>query len=265
MFKVMLLATLVLVCCSVVAQAAVKTKTVTYTYDGTTFKGHLAWDDDVKGKRPGILVVHEFWGLNDYARQRADQLAGLGYVAFAADMYGDGKAVEVDHPKEASEMAAAVRKNVKNWQGRAQAALKILQDNDMVDSKKLAAIGYCFGGSTALELAYSGADVAAVVSFHGAIPVPDSDQAKAIKAKVLVCTGAADKFIKEEDLQKLRSTLDEAKADYQVIYYGGAKHSFTVPTAEKAANDNMAYNANADKRSWAEMLRLFDEVFGKGK
>jgi dienelactone hydrolase len=263
MMKTMLLAVIFCFVCASMVQAAVKTKTVEYTYDGATFKGYLAWDDEVKGKRPGVLVVHEFWGLNEYAKKRAEQLAGLGYVAFAADMYGDGKVAE--HPEDAGKMAAEVRKNVKAWQGRAQAALKILKDQENVDGKKLAAIGYCFGGSTALQLAYSGADVAAVVTFHGAIQVPDADQAKAIKGKVLVCHGAMDGFIKEEDLQKFRSTLDEAKVDYQMCYYGGAVHSFTVATADKAGMKGVAYNENADKRSWAEMLRLFDEVFGKGK
>jgi dienelactone hydrolase len=258
--KMIALATLCILVCAAIGHAAVKTKTISYTYDGTTFKGYLAWDDEVKGKRPGILVVHEYWGLNDYAKKRAEQLAGLGYVAFAADMYGDGKTAE--HPEDAGKMAAEVRKNVKTWQGRAQEALKILKDQDNVDPKKTAAIGYCFGGSTVLQLAYSGADVAAVVSFHGAIQVPDADQAKVVKAKILVCHGALDKFIPEENLQKLRGVLDEAKVDYEMIYYAGAVHSFTVPTANNPSG-GVAYNEKADKRSWAEMMRLFDETFGK--
>jgi dienelactone hydrolase len=246
-----------------ILQAAVKTKTIKYSHEGTNFQGFLAWDDEAKGKRPGILLVHEFWGLNDYAKKRAEQLAGLGYVVFAADMYGEGKVAE--HPEDATKMAGEVRKNVKMWQGRAQAALKVLKDQDNVDPKKTSAIGYCFGGSTVLELAYSGADVAAFVTFHGAIPDTDADQAKAIKGKVLICHGAMDKFIPEEKLQNLRKLLDDAKVDYQMNYYGGAVHSFTVPTADKLGNPGAAYNENADKRSWAEMLRLFDEVFGKGK
>src|SRR5437868_186082 len=127
------------------ARAEVKTKTVPYEYGGVTFKGYLAWDDSTTGKRPGVLVVHEWWGLNDYARKRAEQLAGLGYVAFACDMYGEGKFTK--HPEEAKTMATEVRKNVKVWQGRAQAALKVLRDQDNVDGGKIAAIGYCFGGS----------------------------------------------------------------------------------------------------------------------
>lgn len=244
-----------------VASAGVKTKDVEYTHDGTKLKGFLAWDDAVQGKRPGVLVVHEFWGLNDYARKRAEQLAGMGYVAFACDMYGEGKLAQ--HPMEASQMAGEVRKNIKMWQGRAQAGLKILQDNENVDAKKIAAIGYCFGGSTALQLGYSGADVAAIVTFHGALPIPDADQAKAIKAKVLICHGALDSFIPEATIQKVRTALEDAKVDFEMIYYGGAVHSFTVPGADKAGMKGVAYNEAADRRSWQAMQDLFAEVFGK--
>jgi dienelactone hydrolase len=262
MTRMLLLAVLVVLVDSALAAAAVRTKEVTYTHDGTTLKGFLAWDDAIsRGKRPGVLVVHEWWGLNDYARKRAEMLAGLGYVAFACDMYGEGKTTE--HPQEAGEMAGAVRKNVKQWMGRATAALKVLQDNPDVDGKKLAAIGYCFGGSTALQLAYSGADVVAVVSFHGALPVPDEDQAKAIKAKILICHGAADAFIPEATIQKVRAALEAAKADYQMIYYGEAVHSFTVPGADKKGIKGIGYNAEADHRSWQHMQMLFAEVFGK--
>src|SRR6516225_7459903 len=185
-----LLGTAVLLLFGAPAGAAVQTKKVTYKHNGLECQGYLAWDDAVKGPRPGVLVVHEWWGLNDYARKRAEQLAGLGYVAFACDMYGDGKVTE--HPKEAGEFAGAVRKDVQVWRGRAQAALKVLQAQEQVDASKLAAIGYCFGGSTALQLAYTGADLKAVVTFHAGLVVPDAEQAKAIKAKVLVCHGAAD-------------------------------------------------------------------------
>jgi dienelactone hydrolase len=245
------------------ADAAVKTTVVKYQHNGVTLKGHLAWDDAVQGKRPGVLVVHEWWGLNDYARKRAEQLAAMGYVAFAADMYGDGKTTE--HPKEAGVMAKAVRNNVKAWHGRAQAGLKVLQDHELVDSKKIAAIGYCFGGSTALELAHTGAEVAAVVSFHGALPVPAAEQAVKIKAKILICHGALDSFIPEETIQKLRAVYDTSKVDYEMIYYGGAVHSFTVPDADKHGIDGIAYNAAADRRSWRHMQDLLAEVFGGKK
>jgi dienelactone hydrolase len=245
------------------AQAEVQTKEVTYTHEGVTFKGFLAWDDAIQGKRPGVLVVHEWWGLNDYARDRAKQLAKLGYVAFACDMYGEGKATK--HPNEAGQMAGAVRQNLKTWQGRAMASLKVLQENEMVDPTKLAAIGYCFGGSTSLQLAYSGADVKAVVSFHGAVVVPTEEQAKAIKAKILYCHGALDNFIPDEQIVKMRKAWDAAGADYQIVYYGGAVHSFTVPHAEQAGVPGIKYNAEADRRSWHEMQMLFQEVFGDKK
>src|SRR5436190_109121 len=157
MLKRLLLAAAVVATAAGGARAEVKTKEIRYQHGGVTFKGHLAWDDAVKGKRPGVLVVHEWWGLNDYARKRAEQLAGLGYVAFACDMYGEGKVTQ--HPKEAQAMATEVRKNLKTWVGRAQEALKVLKAQDGVDGSKVAAIGYCFGGSTALQLAYSGADL----------------------------------------------------------------------------------------------------------
>src|SRR5262249_50761147 len=162
-----------------------------------------------------------------------------------------------EHPQEAAQFAGEVRKNVKTWQGRAQAALKVLRDNERVDPGKLAAIGYCFGGSTALQLAYTGADLAAVVTFHAALPVPDAEQAKSIKAKVLINHGAADTFIPEDVCQKFRAALAAAKVDYEFIYYGGAVHSFTVREADKVGRPGMAYNAEADRRSWQAMLDLF--------
>jgi dienelactone hydrolase len=245
------------------ARAALQTKEITYTCKGVTLKGYLAWDDAATGKRPGVLVVHEWWGLNDYARKRAEELAKMGYVAFACDMYGEGKTTQ--HPKEAGQMATEVRKNVETWRARALAGLKILQDHEAVDTKKIAAIGYCFGGSTALQLAYSGADVSAVVSFHGALPVPEEDQVKNIKAKILICHGALDSFIPEKTIQQVRAALDNGKADYEMIYYGGAVHSFTVPDADKHGIKGMGYNREADRRSWMHMQMLFREVFGKAK
>jgi dienelactone hydrolase len=244
-------------------RAEVKTRAISYEYGGVTFKGHLAWDDAAKGKRPGVLVVHEWWGLNEYARQRAEQLAGLGYVAFACDMYGEGKHTE--HPQEAGQFAGEVRKNVKVWQGRAQAALKVLTDQPQVDADKLAAIGYCFGGSTALQLAYTGANLKAVVTFHAALPVPDAEQSKAIKAKLLICHGAADRFIPEETAVKFRAALEEAKVDYAMVYLGNAKHSFTVKGIDTKGVDGLAYNAEAERRSWQYMRSMFDEVFGEKK
>jgi dienelactone hydrolase len=216
----------------------------------------------MKGPLPTTELPH-WWGLNEDARKRAEQLAKLGYVAFACDMYGAGKVTQ--HPKEAGAMAGTVRKNLAVWQGRARAALKVLQDQSSVDPAKLTAIGYCFGGSTALQLAYTGADVRAVVTFHAALPEPTPEQARAIKAKILICHGAADTFVPEEAARKLRDALEAAKVDYEMNYYGGARHSFTVPDAGKAGLEGLAYNAEADRRSWQGMLRLFVETFGRPK
>ena len=251
---------LTLAICHSTSWAAVKTETVTYQVGDKTFKGLLAYDDASKAKRPGILVVHEFWGLNDYARKRAEQLAGLGYVAFAVDMYGDGRVTE--HPKEASAMAGMVRMNQTEWLARANAGLKILRAQPLVDGKNLAAIGYCFGGSTALTLANSGADIKAAVSFHGALPIP-ADDLKGVKARVLICHGALDSFIKDDTIMKVRGAYEKAGVDYQMIYFGGAVHSFTVPEADSKKLDGIRYNAAADRRSWAAMRALFNEVFDK--
>jgi dienelactone hydrolase len=243
--------------------AEVKSKTVTYKHGDTTLKGYLAWDDKTQGKRPGVLVVHEWWGLNDYTRKRAEQLAELGYVAFAADIFGNGKVTE--HPKEASEWAGMMRKNVAEWEGRARAGLKILQDHERVDSSKLAAIGYCFGGSTAMQLAYTGADLKAVVTFHGGLMPPSEEQTKAVKAKVLICHGAEDPFIKEETLQAVRKAFEVGGLDYQMIYYANAEHSFTVPGIDKVGVKGLAYDPGADARSWQHMRMLFAEAFAEKK
>lgn len=241
------------------AHAALKSQTITYMAGTIQAKGYLVWDDAKSGPRPGILVVHEWWGLNDYARKRADQLAELGYVAFACDMYGDGKVTE--HPQEAGQFAAQVRENTAEWQKRAVAGLKVLTDQPQCDKTKLAAIGYCFGGSTALQLAYSGADLDAVVTFHAALPEATSEQAKKVKASILVCHGADDSFIPLEAVQKFKAALNTANVDWQFIAYSGTRHSFTVPTADKHGIDGLRYNKLADQRSWRQMLDLFEEKF----
>jgi len=259
--KRLLLTLPVLLLIQLPVEAAVKTETVGYKVGNQTFKGFLAWDDAQSGKRPGVIVFPEWWGVNDYAKKRAGQLAGMGYVALAADLYGDGKTT--DNPKEAGEKATALRKDAKEWEARAQAALATLRSNSNVDGSKIAAIGYCLGGSTALQLAYSGADFSAAVSFHGALMVPDDKQTKAVKAKLLICHGALDSFIPEDACQKTRAALDKGRVDYAMIYYAGALHSFTNPEADKRGLQGMAYNANADRRSWAAMSELFGEAFGK--
>jgi dienelactone hydrolase len=241
--------------------AEIKSKPIAYQDGDLQLEGYYAWDDAVSGKRPGIIIVHEWWGLNDYARHRADQLARLGYAAFAVDMYGKGKLTE--HPTEAREWAAQVRKNVDAWQQRALAGLNVLKQQEQCDTTRIAAMGYCFGGSTALQMAYTGADLKGVVTFHGALPIPDESQAKAIKARILVCHGSADRFIPQDVIEKFQHMLDQAGADWTMVYYAGARHSFTDPDADKHNVDGMKYQKAADERSWKEMQEFYKEIFAK--
>lgn len=243
------------------AQAAVVTKTVEYEFDGVKLKGFVAYDDAAKEKRPGVLVVHEWWGLDDYAKSRAKQLAELGYVAFAPDMYGDGKVV--DHPDDAGKMAKMVRENVQVWRGRAEAGLKQLTAQPNVDADKLAAIGYCFGGSTCLQLAYAGTDLKAVATFHAALPKPTEAEAKAVKPRLLICHGDADFFIPAEAVKAFRDALDAAKVKYEFVGYKDVFHSFTVPGADKHNIKGMKYDKAADEDSWKKTLTLFKETLGR--
>lgn len=240
-------------------QAEIKSKEIAYEHAGTQFKGYLAWDDQQTGPRPGVLVVHEWWGLNDYARGRAEALAKLGYVAFALDMYGAGKSTK--QPAQAKEWVGEVRSDVQKWRARALAGLNVLKQQPNVDPEKLAAIGYCFGGSTAVQLAYAGAPVKGVVSFHGALVPPPAGQA--IKPQVLICTGAADSSIPAAQLEAFAIGMEEVKAKYEMIVFGGARHSFTNPNAGEFGIENIAYQAEADHRSWANMQLFFNELFGQ--
>jgi dienelactone hydrolase len=239
----------------------VQTQTIRYNVGEREFVGHLAWDDAVSGKRPGVLVVPEWWGLNDFARGRANELAKLGYVAFACDLYGGGKVAQ--HPVEAGQLVKQLTDNPKEWQKRANASLDLLKQEPHCDAIRLAAIGYCFGGSTALVLACSGADLGAVVTFHASVQAPTAEQAGAIKASVVVCHGNLDTFTPDETMLKFRKALDDANVDYEVDYYGGAKHGFAVPDADKRGMPSLGYNQKAAARSWNRMLALFDEKFGK--
>jgi dienelactone hydrolase len=246
-------------------EAAVQTKKITYKAGSTESIGFLAWDDAIEGARPGVLVVHEWWGLDGYAKRRAEQLAKLGYIAFAADMYGGGKLV--DHPNDARTMAGQVRSSIDEWRKRALAAFDVLKAQPQCDSSKLAAIGYCFGGSTVQQLAYAGTDLKAVVSFHGALVPPKPEEVKAIKAAVLICHGADDPFINADAVKAFKTAFDQNGGKYTFKSYEGARHSFTVPEADEASKkfnlDGMKYNKEADEKSWAEMQALFKEKLGK--
>jgi dienelactone hydrolase len=243
------------------AQAKVVTESVTYEHGKATLEGYLAYDDSIKARRPGVLVVHEWWGLNDYARKRAEQLAQMGYVAFALDMYGEGKSTI--HPQEASEWVKQITSNVDFWGQRAFAGLKILEKDPRVDPNRLAAIGYCFGGSTVQQLAYMGANLKGVVSFHGSLIPPTEEQAKRVKAKILICHGAADPMTKPDVIESYIAVMDKMGLDWVMIIYGGAKHSFTNPDAGKAGVEGLQYSKSADHRSWRHMRDFFDEIFAK--
>ena len=242
-----------------VIEAKVQSKLVPYTYGETSFKGFLAWDDSVKGKRPGVLVVHEWWGLNDYARIRAEQLAALGYVAFAVDMYGKGKVTT--HPEKAGEWAKLTSSNVDEWQGRAEKGLKLLQADPNVEPTQLAAIGYCFGGATVMQLVYGGAPVKGVVSFHGSLPLPSHSKPINNSAKVLIAHGASDPFLTANHIQKFQAALDTAEIDWQMVLFSGAQHSFTNPTADQYGLKGAKYQKQADQRSWLHMKQFFEELF----
>lgn len=245
------------------APAAVQSQVVEYEYDGTKLKGFLAYDDATKEKRPGVLVFPEWWGLNEYAKTRAKQLAELGYVAFAADLYGDGKVIDIAHPQDAGAMAKYLRDNVTVWRGRATAALGQLTSQPNVDPTKIAAIGYCLGGSTALHLAYTGADLKAVATFHAGLPVATAEEAKAVKAKILVCNGAADTFIPEKAIKDFQAALEGGGVKLDFVNYPGVVHSFTSPDADKVGNPGMKYDKTADEDSWKRMKGLFQTTLGK--
>lgn len=240
------------------AQAKVVAKSVEYQQDGTVLEGFLAYDDGVKGPRPGVLVVHEFWGLNDYVKNRTRQLAEMGFVAMAADMYGKG--VVTKDPQEARKLAGHLR-GTPLMRQRALAGLALLKQNKLVDPKHLAAIGFCFGGTTVLELAYAGTDLAGVVSFHGGLTPLKPEEAKNIKAKILVLHGAEDPHIKLEEIAAFQESLKKAGADWQMVYYGGAVHSFSNPEAGSDKSKGAAYDARTAVRSWNEMQLFFKEIF----
>jgi dienelactone hydrolase len=241
-------------------QAAVQSKTVTYADEDITLTGHLYWDDAITGKRPGVLVIHEWWGLNDYAKKRARMLAELGYVAFAADMYGNKQVT--DQPAQAKEWMQEVTADVEGWRHRAMLGLEQLRANPMVDADRIAAIGYCFGGATVLQMSYANAPLAGVVSFHGAMPAAPAESYGKIGPSILILHGMADQFIAPEVVQNFRNKLQEAGADWEMNTYGGdVRHGFTNPDAGQFGIPNLKYDAAADRRSWAKMQGFFDEIF----
>ncbi len=243
------------------AQAAIKSEAIEYQDGDTHLRGYLYYDDAVSGKRPGVIVVHEWWGLDDYAKRRAEMLAGLGYAAFALDMYGDNKVTT--HAKDAKGWSTQITQNTDAWRRRALAGLDALKADQHVDPQRLAAVGYCFGGSTVMQMAYAGADLGGVVSFHGSLPTPAEGEGKQIKASILAAHGEADSFVPPEKVAAFKSALEAAKADWEFISYGGAVHAFTNPDAASHGIDNIRYDERADKRSWATMKAFLEEVFAR--
>lgn len=237
-----------------------KTEDIEYRDGALTCKGYLVYDDKVQGKRPGILVVHEAWGLGKHAMERARMLAEIGYVALAADMYGGRR--QLGKVEEMMEVLGDLRGNPLKLRARASAALEALKAQPQVDPSKIGAIGFCFGGSTVLELARGCYPVNAVVSFHGALEAVAPAEKGVVKSKVLVCTGADDPMVTPEHVVAFEDEMRKAGADWQVIAYGNTVHSFTNPEAgPNSPMPGLAYNATTDKRSWAAMRAHFDEAF----
>jgi dienelactone hydrolase len=240
----------------------IKAETVTYSAQGQVMKGYLAYDENIEGPRPGVLVVHEWWGLNDYARKRARMLAELGYTALALDMYGNDKVAA--HPADAQRFSSELLQNFAVAKARFLAGLELLKQQPIVDPTRIAAIGYCFGGGIVLNMARQGVDLKGVVSFHGSLSPVQLAEPGTIKARILVLAGGADKFAPPEQIAAFKKEMEAAQADYQVIIYPGAMHSFTNPDADKLAKKfhmPIGYNAEADRKSWEEMKRFLTEIF----
>ena len=240
------------------ARAELHTNSVEYKQGETVLEGYLAYDTARTGQRPGVLVVHEWTGLGPYVKKRCEQLAQLGYIAFGADIYGKG--VRPDNPKDAGAQAGKYKSDRALLRARARAGLDVLLKNELTDTNRVAAIGYCFGGTTVLELARSGADIAGVVSLHGGLDTPTRD-AKNIKCKVLILHGADDPHVPAADVAALQEEFRNAGVDWQMISYGGAVHSFTNPDSGNDNSRGAAYNARADRRSWEAMKQFFAEIF----
>ena len=243
-------------------EAKVIGKEAMYKAEGTVLKGYLASNDSVLGKRAGVLVVHEWWGHNEYARKRARMLAKLGYVALAVDMYGEG--TQAAHPEDAKKFSAYLLKNFSTSRARFDAALAYLKQQPNVDPKRIAAIGYCFGGGVVLNMARQGADLKGVASFYGDLTAVQPASPGSVKAKIRVYNGGADKFVTQAQITAFKKEMKNAKADFKFISYPGAMHSFANPEADalgKKFDLPMAYNAKADKSSWKELELFLAKIF----
>lgn len=244
-----------------IANAEIKTEIIEYKQGGTTLQGYLAYDSKLAAKRPGILVVHDWMGLGENAKSRADQLAKMGYVAFAADIYGKG--VHPANAAEAGKLAGSFKADRALLRKRALAALDVLKKQKAVDPKLLAVIGYCFGGTTALEVGRAGADVKGIVTFHGGLDTPTPQDAKNIKGKVLALHGADDPYVPAEQVKAFEDEMRAAGVDWELVKYSKAVHAFSIPDAGNDPSKGAAYNAEADKRSWLAMQNFFAEIFNR--
>lgn len=242
------------------ASGEVKTKAIEYKQGDTILQGFFAWDDAKPGKRPGVLVIHEWWGHNEHARNQATRLAEAGYVAFALDMYGKGKLAT--HPKDAEAFMMEALSKPDVAAARFKAGLAQLAADPHVDPEKIAAFGYCFGGGVALAMARNGADLDAVVTFHGALATQTPAKPGAVKPRLLILTGADDPMVPAAQVEALRTEMKAAGASIEIVTYPGAKHSFTNPGADKVVGmEGLGYNAAADKQSWAAAMKFLGEVF----
>ena len=245
----------------VTKEPKLKEEKITYTIDGNSMDGYVVYDENIKGKRPSILVVHEWWGLNDYPEMRARELAKMGYFAFAVDMYGNGK--RANNPTDAQNLATPFYMDPQMAKKRLDAALSKLNDFSQADTLKVAAIGYCFGGGVLLNSVRLGEKMLGVVSFHGSL-VGTAANKDLLKTKILICHGADDQFVKQQEVDLFKTQMDSIGADYTFKTYPGANHSFTNPNSTamgKKFNLPIAYNAAADSASWIDMKNFFDKIF----
>lgn len=244
------------------ACSTLHTEEIDYLAHGEALKGYIAYDKRIKGPRPGVLVVHEWWGHNEYVRKRARMLAKMGYTAFALDMYGDGK--QAEHPEDAERLVKEVRENPDRAEKRFLAALDLLRAHETVQAGQVAAIGYCFGGAVVLHMARIGTNLNGVVSFHGSLETQTPAKRGAVKAKVLVLHGADDPFIPPEHVRQFKGEMEEAEVDYRFVAYPGVKHGFTNPEADRSAekfNMPLKYDPEADRQSWSEMQGFLKSLF----
>lgn len=244
-----------------IVRADVITKVIDYDHDGITFSGTLVYDDKVQEKRPGILVVHDWMGHGPFAIEKAKELAAMGYVAFAVDMYGKG--IYCKDAQEASGRAGKLKADRPLLRGRIQAGLQVLKNQSQVDPSKTGAMGFCFGGTTSIELARSGADVNGVVSFHGGLETSLPAQAGTVKAKILALHGADDPFVPPAEVANFEKEMKSAKCNWELVAYGNAVHSFTNKAAGVDNSKGAAFNEQANQRSMTAMKNFFREVFGQ--